>query len=129
MVVVAGNMPLSEEPLLSPSKRNLISRGTLVFVAIILLWAGVSVIRSGTRYHREWQQRQALRQQQQGPLPVRSRHRDPNPAFYLWPIGGLLVLGGAVAGLGGLAPTQWFEHIGVAPVTGDRDTGHGIHMR
>lgn len=101
----------------------------MLVVAIALLWAGVSVIRSGTRYHREWQQQRALRQQQQGANPFPFRQRDPNAAFYLWPIGGLLLLGGALSGVAALAPTQRLEHIGVAPVTGDRDTGHGIHMR
>lgn len=118
-----------EDAEVSPPTRNFISRGTLLVVAIVLLWSGVSVIRSGTSYHREWQQQRALRQQQQGPMPIRSRQRDPNPALYLWPIGGLLLLGGAVVGIGALAPTSWLEEIGVAPVTGERDTGSGIHMR
>lgn len=114
---------------MSPTTRNVISRGTLLTVAVVLLWAGVSVIRSGTRSHREWQQQRALRQQQQGPSPVRSLQRDYDAAIHLWPIGGLLLLGGAVVGVGALVPTRWLEKISVAPVTGERDIGDGIRMR
>jgi hypothetical protein len=92
--------------------RSLISRGTLLVLAVALLYGGVRSIRYGTHLREE-------HVRQFGP-PTSSR-RDYSGAFYFWLFGTVLLGGGAVAMAGALLPISLLEQFVSPPRTFDDD--------
>jgi hypothetical protein len=86
---------------MSPAVRNLISRGTLLVVAVTLLYSGIFCINKARQLYRDEAQRVAS-------LP----NQKTNGGFGLiGTIGAILCLGGIVTTFGAVAPNSLIERV------------------